>query len=477
MKCLGESDGLSLLFVTSQFEDSRGDVWVGGNGRTCRIPGGTSSPQCTDVPTMSRETGNVLSIGEDSRHDILITSAGGGGWRFVMGAWQPIDGQGWRDATTLIVRDRHGNLWSAPNHGGLTRIYGDRREEFRTTDGLSGDRVHTGFEDREGNLWFATSNGLDRFRDVRVVTMTGREGLLQDSASSVTASRDGGVWTTNPSIGVVRVDAGGRREALLVGRELPRGRLSSVFEDSGGRLWIGLGEKLLYRENDLVKELHMPDRSSVGVVRAIGEDAEGNIWVATTKAAHALIRIRDGVVIKTMPLSTFGMQIGAIMPASGGGIWLAILTRELSLARYHEDRLTTQRLGKPSAFRSLFVSGSREWTLTRDALVAVGDGTFTELSKANGLPCAGFAAGTGGNDGAVWLSGECGVIRISAAGHLGVAGAAIPQGDSTRLRYFRRGPNHRSVAVYTVRHSFDRWTNLVCGSQRRTAGDRPGSDG
>ena len=37
---------------------------------------------------------------------------------------------------------------------------------FRRSDGLSGDFVIRLFEDREGNIWVATVDGLDRFRDL-----------------------------------------------------------------------------------------------------------------------------------------------------------------------------------------------------------------------------------------------------------------------------------------------------------------------
>ena len=50
------------------------------------------------------------------------------------------------------------------------------------------------FEDREGNIWVATSEGLDRFRELPVVTVSGEQGLSTDAVLSVLAAKDGSVW-------------------------------------------------------------------------------------------------------------------------------------------------------------------------------------------------------------------------------------------------------------------------------------------
>ena len=53
------------------------------------------------------------------------------------------------------------------------------------------------FEDAEGNLWVATSEGIDNLRDLKVASYSLREGLSADSAVSVLAGSDGSVWIGN----------------------------------------------------------------------------------------------------------------------------------------------------------------------------------------------------------------------------------------------------------------------------------------
>ena len=77
---------------------------------------------------------------------------------------------------------------------GLLHVHQGRTDVFAQSDGLSGDFVQSLFEDREGNIWVATSDGLDRFRDFAVPTISVKQGLSNAAVWSVLAARDGSVW-------------------------------------------------------------------------------------------------------------------------------------------------------------------------------------------------------------------------------------------------------------------------------------------
>src|SRR5207237_568591 len=80
-----------------------------------------------------------------------------------------------------LLRDRHGGLWIGTVERGLIHVHNGRTDVFTRSDGLSGDVVLSLFEDREGNIWVATTGGLDRFRELPVTTFSVKQGLASDA--------------------------------------------------------------------------------------------------------------------------------------------------------------------------------------------------------------------------------------------------------------------------------------------------------
>ena len=94
-----------------------------------------------------------------------------------------------------LLRDRDGGLWiGALVDRGLLHIHEGRTDLFTPAEGLSGESVDALFEDREGNIWVATDDGLDRFRDFAVPTISIQQGLSSRGISSILTARDGSLW-------------------------------------------------------------------------------------------------------------------------------------------------------------------------------------------------------------------------------------------------------------------------------------------
>ena len=163
-----------------------------------------------------------------------------------------------------LLRDHHGALWIGTMQHGLLRVQDGTIHLVSQENGLSGDLVSALFEDREGTIWVGTTNGLDRFREAAVSTISANQGLSTPVAC-VLAARDGSLWIG--SYGGLNRWRQGRddhlscdgpaRRAPSAAQEprdwsrdlarslevtdpgLPDNAIDSLFEDPRGRIWVG----------------------------------------------------------------------------------------------------------------------------------------------------------------------------------------------------------------------------------------------
>ena len=83
-----------------------------------------------------------------------------------------------------LLRDHDGGLWiRALVQRGLLHIHNGRIDRFTQAEGLSGRSVISFFEDREGSIWVATGEGLDRFRDFAIPTFSDQQGFSAEGCS------------------------------------------------------------------------------------------------------------------------------------------------------------------------------------------------------------------------------------------------------------------------------------------------------
>src|SRR5262245_3095129 len=229
-RCVGLADGLPMAWVEALYLDARGVLWVGGAGGVCTWPAGRQQWEPIPGRASFGDKFGVSGLAPDDGGALWAAAGQYGMWRRTATGWD-------RDASlnsihsATLFTDRQGSLWIGDFSEGLLRRWHGRTDRFTAADGLTSNRVIAAFEDSEGNVWVGTNVGLDRFRDVSVVTMTAREGLLEDALASVAASKSGGVWIAHHDEGMVRVsDAGVVR--LTPADGFPRGEPTSLLEDS-----------------------------------------------------------------------------------------------------------------------------------------------------------------------------------------------------------------------------------------------------
>jgi signal transduction histidine kinase len=357
-----------------------------------------------------------------------------------------------------LLRDRDGGLWIGSSGEGVAHIHQGITDVFAQPDGLSGDSVGTLFEDREGNIWVATSDGLDRFRDVAVAPFSTRQGLSNSNVASVLASADGSVWLGTFD-GLTRWNDG----KVTIYREAsqsPQGGVASIFQDRLGRVWVSTFRGVSYLEND--RFVHVSGLPG-GITRAIVEGSQG-LWIAND--AFGLFRVshggRDIDQIPWAKLNHKDDPAGALAAdPSNGGLWLGF--RKGGIAYFADGRLrasysAADGLGEGRVSALQLNRDGTLWVSTEGGLSRIKNGRVATLTGKNGLPCEAVQWVIEDDAHLFWLAMKCGLVRIAReemeawAAAVDTGGAANPRIQATvfdnadGVRFFVN-PFHYSAPV------------------------------
>lgn len=96
-----------------------------------------------------------------------------------------------------ILEDRNGNLWFGTSNTGVVKYDGKHFTYYTTKEGLSHNKVYTIFEDRKGNIWIGTDGGgVNKFDGKNITAYREKEGLINDRIYTILEDRNGNIWVS-----------------------------------------------------------------------------------------------------------------------------------------------------------------------------------------------------------------------------------------------------------------------------------------
>ena len=310
-----------------------------------------------------------------------------------------------------LLRDRDGGLWIGTHERGLIHVHQGRTDVFTKSDGLSGDISCSIFEDREGNIWFASTGGLDRFRELPVTTISKKQGLSSDNAHSVIAATDGSVWIGTHD-GLTRWKDG-RFTVFRKSSGLPDDETQSLYQDYRGRLWVFTNHGLAYFEDGrFVAVSGVPSEE----VYFIAGDKAGNLWLSGNKGLSHLL---DGRLVEHFPWSALGRrQQAKVVVPDQGGVWLSFWLDGGVLyfkdGKVRASYTAADGLGKGHVPGLRLDADGALWAATEEGgLSRIKDGRISTLTNRNGLPCDTIHWTIEDDDRSLWLYTACGLVRIA----------------------------------------------------------------
>jgi ligand-binding sensor domain-containing protein/signal transduction histidine kinase len=404
---IGPAITLSGAFLSGPLQDGNGSIWLTTESRILRLE--SANPQGRPLEIAKGK----FWLSEDTNGEIWLTRPDGSTRPADEG--QIVSGPKMERKTLdihTVLRDSNGNTWIGTLGQGLARLQagfhdGMRMEKYSQFHGLSAARVWCFLEDREHNIWVGTQNGLNRFRDEKINTLTRREGLVNDNVDALTAGPDGIIWASI-STGISRID-GQHRDLYLNGATA-----MALSMDRENTLWAGTNRGVVRLENGKWSNLPMPTGIHLQDVTAITEDHEKGVWLFD--ARKGLYRWTNGrsTDVSQEPLLKAKSILAADVDAAGR-VWFGLYEGSVVVfdgSRFHAYSESDGLAG--GSVNAVHVDDKATvWIGTERGLSRFDGQRFVTWNKANGLPGERVLWVLSDSGGRIWLGYSTGVACVS----------------------------------------------------------------
>ena len=297
-----------------------GVTWRLQNGRVEKRRGERLEKSWDAVPWTNSPVSAAI---EDHDGNLVVgTPDAGVFWMDATNGWQRIGvEQGLSYQTVLSLSfDREGNLWAGTDGGGLNRI---RKKSVMTPAALHPWVAQSAAEDADGGLWVTyNGRGLSHWRTNAVLDY----GIgSAANAWSVLVDRRQRVWAGSRGEGLFRFMSYYFQPVAGAGKI--GAQIYVLFESRDGKIWAGGENGLANFDGSGWKFFSTIDGLPKNPVRALAEDAAGNLWIGTE--GGGLFRLRDG---KISAVASPVKDVSCLLADRDGVLWAG--TSGHGLARF-----------------------------------------------------------------------------------------------------------------------------------------------
>lgn len=278
--------------IQSVYVDDTDLLWVGTEKSGLAFCGNNiymfQSDLCGDVTAMTQDGNGKVWYGT-SNHGVI-------------GYDGPLAGR----TVTAMAYTPDGSLWFGSKRNGLTRlkdgnatIYSATKDSLRT---LVNNTINALCVDKTGNLWIATSGGLQVFNTTtkNFASYTSENGKLStNDITSLFYGKGNNLFIgTNEGLIIQNLSTNDRTTLTGTSKGLEKftnNYITQVIEDSRGLIWIGTrgGVNVLDLESDHLDYLTEKEGLTNNCVCGLTEDKNHNIWITTSNGVTRVVVQRN----------------------------------------------------------------------------------------------------------------------------------------------------------------------------------------
>lgn len=182
-----------------------------------------------------------------------------------------------------IFQDSKGNLWFGTLGEGVVRYDVKTLTYFSNPEDFKNNTVYAINEDKNGNIWLGTDQGVYKY-DGKVfrnynqkdglshVDIT-RKGILVDKLGTIWVGTHGGVFRYDP----IADNLGSPSFSLF--QALPPINVAGIMEDKSGNIWVASADKGVFRyDGKTITNIAEKEALGENYAGGIAADNAGNMW-------------------------------------------------------------------------------------------------------------------------------------------------------------------------------------------------------
>jgi ligand-binding sensor domain-containing protein/signal transduction histidine kinase len=349
-----------------------------------------------------------------------------------------------------IAQTRDGCLWLGTAQG-LVRFDG---VEFKLAEMPKSPSFWTAnvtclASSQNGGLWFGLYRNAFGFYNDEASSYLGRRGWggRDLNVQSLLESKDGALWIASERM-AARLTGGTNFTAILGStNEDFFCHVTSLLEDSHGRIWLGTAKRGIYRWQAGTLARLTNVTLDQRIIFAMAEDHEGRIWLGTEVG---LIGCNSNLEGQAVVSST--TEIRALLVDRQGVLWIG--TSGNGLVRRYRNR--NEGFQRKDGLADDFVTALAEdhegniWVGTRDGLNQFTDVKFPTYSTTEGIAGKEVLSVSTSRKGGVWVTTETGLTYFD-----GTEATNYSTGAGFQTPYLKQSLEARNGDLYLINGNMD----------------------
>ncbi len=277
--------------------------------------------------------------------------------------------------------------------------------------GLPADKISAVIQTKDGYIWLGTQNGLIRFDGLEFTPIP--VSLPQSQNREIRAlspSKNGGFWFAINGGAFGGYD--GQKFSLLGDERWNQEGMNptTMMEARDGAVWTAgdLGHGRWLKDKPIGS--FFSDQTNIGIVLSMCEDKSGHIWLGTVE--HGLYCWADGKMVQVQDQTLKKRNISALAVDTNGLVWVGT----------GQGLLCYDSHGHPQHIPTLYPE-TKAMLVDRHGVLWVGtsgsglarfhNGTFTYLTKADGLANDYITSLFEDAEGSLWVGTQGGLSQLT----------------------------------------------------------------